>query len=364
MTQLFDPITLRNLELPNRLWLSPMCQYSCERMDGQVGAWHLRHLTTMAYGGYGLVITEATAVALEGRIAPQDAGIWNEAQRRAWAPVVDAVHEAGARIAVQLAHAGRKASTRRPWDRAGGSHGSGGSVPLEEGGWQTVAPSALGYPGYAEPRELSEREAGEIVRAFRDAAVRAVDAGFDAVEIHAAHGYLLHEFLSPLANTRDDSYGGDPERRARLAVDVVEAVRGAVDVPILVRISASDWLEGGLVPEDYHQIGRWLRRAGADLIDVSSASLLPAKLTVGPAFQTPFATSVREGAGIPVGTVGVIDDAALANSIVEDGRADVVLVARAALREPNLPLLWASQLGQEGPAWPVQYERAKPRRTV
>ena len=362
MTQLFDPISMRDVELPNRLWLAPMCQYSCEHQDGQVGEWHLRHLTTLALGGYGLLITEATAVTPEGRISPQDAGIWNEAQRRAWAPVVDAVHEAGARIAVQLAHAGRKASTFRPWDRSEGSHGRGGSVPVGAGGWETVAPSPLAYPGYAEPRELTEREVGELVRAFRDAAVRAVDAGFDAVEIHAAHGYLLHQFLSPLSNEREDAYGGDEERRARFAVEVVEAVRSAVDIPILVRISATDWLEGGLQAEDFDRIGKWLRRAGADFIDVSSASLLPAKLPVGPAYQTPLATTVRAGAGLPVGTVGMIDDAALAEEIVAEERADVVLVARAALRNPNLPLAWAAELGQEGPQWPVQYERAKPRK--
>lgn len=358
MAGLFDPITLRDLTLPNRLWLSPMCQYSCENLDGQVGEWHLTHLVPRALGGFGLLLTEATAVLPEGRISPQDAGIWNEAQRRAWQPVVSAVHRAGARIAVQLAHAGRKASTFRPWDRPSGSHGGGASIPVDDGGWVPRAPSPIPYPRYAEPSELTEREVDEVVRAFRDAAVRAVDAGFDAVEIHAAHGYLLHEFLSPLSNERTDAYGGSLEKRAKLAVDVVEAVRSAVDLPILVRVSATDWTEGGLVVEDFAEVGKWLRRAGADLIDVSSGANVPAKIPVGPAYQTPLATQIRESAGIPVGTVGFIDDPALADAIIREERADAVLVARAALRDPMLPLRWAHELGADGPPWPPQYERA------
>lgn len=344
--------------MANRLWLAPMCQYSCENRDGLVGDWHRVHLVTRALGGFGLLITEATAVVPEGRISPQDAGIWGEAQRRAWQPVVDAVHEAGARIAVQLAHSGRKGSTYRPWDRPAGSFGGGASVPAEDGGWQTVAPSEIPYPGYAMPREMTEREVVEVVRDFRDAAVRAVDAGFDAVEIHAAHGYLLHQFLSPLSNEREDTYGGTPEKRAKLTVDVVEAVRSAVEVPVIVRVSATDWTEGGLVVEDFEEIGRWLRRAGADLIEVSSGANVPAKIPVGPAYHAPFATHIREAVGIPVGTVGMIEDAALADAIVREERADVVLIARGALRNPMLPLQWAHELGVTGgPAFPKQYER-------
>nr|NLD41750.1 NADH:flavin oxidoreductase/NADH oxidase [Actinomycetales bacterium] len=304
MAGLFDPITLRDLTLPNRLWLAPMCQYSCEGLDGQVGEWHSLHLTARALGGFGLLVTEATAVLPEGRISPQCAGLWNEAQRRAWQPVVESVHDAGAAIAVQLAHAGRKASTYRPWDRVSGGSPS---VPVDGGGWVARSPSPVAYPGFAEPSELSEREVGEVIRAFRDAAVRAADAGFDAVEVHAAHGYLLHQFLSPLSNHRTDAYGGTLENRARLAVEVVEAVRSAVDLPILVRVSATDWIRGGLLVDHVAELGRALRRAGADLIDVSSGGNAPAEIPVGPAYQTPLATEIREFAGIPVGTVGFID---------------------------------------------------------
>lgn len=359
MAHLFDPITLRDVEFGSRLWLSPMCQYSCEQQDGIVGDWHRTHLASRAFGGFRVLVTEATAVLPEGRISPEDAGIWNEAQRRAWQPVVAAVHAAGAKVVVQLAHAGRKASTWRPWERAAGSGGRGGAVPPEQGGWQPVAPSPLPYPGYADPRELTEREVGGVVRAFRDAAVRAVDAGFDAVEVHAAHGYLLHQFLSPLSNEREDRYGGSSENRARLAVEVVEAIRGAVDIPIIVRVSATDWLDGGLVVEDFDEIGLWLRRAGADLIDVSSAALLPAEIPVGPSYQAHFAKHIRESVGIPTGAVGFITEAEQAEGLLADGTADVVFVARAALRDPYLPLRWAHELGADnGPEWPKQYERA------
>lgn len=358
MAHLFDPITLRSTTFDSRLWLAAMCQYSCEERDGIVGEWHRTHLVSRALGGFRTIITEATAVVPEGRISPQCAGLWNEAQRRAWQPIVAAVHDAGAKVIVQLAHAGRKASTFRPWERTAGSPERAGSVPVDEGGWQTVAPSPLAYPGYAEPRELTEREVDGIVRAFRDAAVRAVDAGFDGVEVHAAHGYLLHQFLSPLSNQRDDAYGGTKEKRAKLAVDVVEAIRGAVDIPIIVRISATDWLEGGLTVEDFDEIGLWLRRAGADLIDVSSAAVLPAKIPVGPGYQVHLATHVRERAGVPTGAVGLITEAAQAEAILQEERADVVLVGRPALRDPYLPLRWAHELGAEnGPQWPPQYER-------
>lgn len=355
MSELFSPIKLRDTEIKNRLWVAPMCQYSCDDSDGIVGAWHLRHYSTFAIGGFGMIITEATAVAPEGRITPFDAGIWNEQQSRAWQEIVAAVQAAGAKIAVQLQHAGRKGSSRAPWDPA--TPTAGPSVPLQDGGWQTLAPSAIAFPGYEEPRELKASELIEIVAAFRDAALRAVDAGFDAVEVHAAHGYLLHQFLSPLTNHRQDSYGGSLENRARLAVEVVEAIRSAVQIPIIVRVSATDWVEGGLQVDDFGEVGRWLRHAGADLIDVSSGANVPAQIPVGPAYQTPFATQIREEAGIPVSTVGLIDSAELADSIVPD-RADVVLVARGALRDPLLPLRWAHQLKVEnGPVWPKQYLR-------
>lgn len=354
MSLLFSPLTLRDVTFRNRLWVAPMCQYSA--LDGVPNDWHHVHLAQFASGGAGLVVAEATAVVPEGRISPQDVGLWNETQRDAWARIVAAVHARGARAGVQLAHAGRKAST---WSPFSGEHGS---VPAEAGGWTAVAPSAIAYDGFAEPDALDEAGILRVVDAFRAAARRAVDARFDAIEVHAAHGYLLHEFLSPLSNQRDDAWGGSLENRARLTLDVVRAVRDEVgeDVPLLVRFSASDAAPGGLEPDDVAQASRWAVDAGADLIDVSSAGLVAhQELKVGPGYQVPFAARVRELSDAPVGAVGIITSGAQAEAILQDGHADVIFAAREWLRDPHFGLRSATELGEDPETlWPPQYLRA------
>jgi 2,4-dienoyl-CoA reductase-like NADH-dependent reductase (Old Yellow Enzyme family) len=353
VSKLFEPISLRGLTVRNRVWLAPMCQYSAT--DGVPGDWHLTHLGARATGGFGLILTEASAVVPEGRISPQDAGIWNDEQERAWSRIVDFVHEQGAAIGVQLAHAGRKASTYRPW-----AEGSG-SVPADDGGWPTAAPSPVAFPGYAEPQALSVEEIAEVVTAFAAATERAVRAGFDTVEVHAAHGYLLHQFLSPLSNQREDRYGGSFDNRVRFLLETVDAVRAAQpdSAPLLVRISGTDWLEGGWDLEQSTRLAGLLKEHGVDLVDVSSGGNAPASIPVGPGYQVPLATGVRT-AGLPTGAVGLITEPEQAEKILANGEADVVLLARAALREPAWPLRAAHELGvppDEAP-WPVQYTRA------
>ncbi len=353
MPDLFDPIRLRDLTARNRVWLAPMCQYSA--VDGIPQDWHLVHLGARATGGYGLLLTEANAVTADARISPQDAGIWSDEHTRAWSRIVDVVHAQGRPIGTQLAHAGRKASTYRPWAP------QRGTVPASDGGWETHAPSALAFPSYAEPAELSVEGIADVVTAFRDAAVRAVDAGFDTVELHAAHGYLLHQFLSPLSNRRTDAYGGSFDGRTRMLLDTVGAVRGVLPdgMPLLVRISGTDWLDGGWDIEQSTELGRRLKAAGVDLVDVSSGGNAPASIPVGPGYQVPLAAAVRGGADIPTGAVGLITEPAQAQKIVANGEADVVLLARAALREPSWPLRAAHELGV-APAdvgWPDQYVR-------
>ena len=354
---LFRPVRLRDLTVPNRVWVSPMCQYSAEGRDGMPTDWHLVHLGSLARGGAGLVMTEATAVSPEGRITSWDLGIWNDAQRDALAPIVDFVHARGALAAVQLAHAGRKASTYPEWL----GHGS---EPVEEGGWVPVGPSALPFPGYAEPRALDETGIAGVVADFAAAARRSVQAGFDVIELHAAHGYLLHQFLSPLANRRTDAWGGSLENRARLLLDVVRAVRDAVGeaVPLLVRFSGTDWADGGWTIEETQTVAGWAAAAGADWFDVSSGGTTPeARIPVGPGYQVHLATAVRDATGVPVNAVGLIETAEQAEEIVASGRADAVMLARPLLRDPHLPLAWAHELGADAP-WPVQYRRARPRR--
>ncbi|MGE5125686.1 MAG: NADH:flavin oxidoreductase/NADH oxidase [Betaproteobacteria bacterium] len=353
MSVLFSPLRLRGLELRNRVAMSPMCQYSSS--GGFPNDWHAVHLGSRAVGGVGLVLTEATAVSPEGRISPGDAGIWSDAHADAWAPIARLVKARGAAVAMQLAHAGRKASTHVPWQ-------GGGEVPEREGGWPVVAPSALRFAdGYPSPRALTEAGILGVVDDFVAAARRALRAGFDCVEIHAAHGYLLHEFLSPLSNQRADAYGGSLENRMRLPLRVVRAVREVwpAEQPLLVRISASDWAEGGWDLEQSVELCRALRAAGVDLVDCSSGGLVAhARLTPAPGYQVPFAAAVRAGAGIATGAVGLITEPAQAEAIVAEGRADVVLLARALLRDPYWPLHAARALGVDLP-WPVQYLRAK-----
>lgn len=361
VTRLFEPITLRGLTIPNRVWLAPMCQYSA--VDGVPDDWHLVHLGARAAGGFGLVLTEATAVAPDGRISLQDTGLWNEEQTVAWRRVVDFVHARGARIGVQLQHAGRKASVYRPWSP------DQGSVAVADGGWVTSGPSASAHPGLAAPVALSREDVAAIPGLFAAAARRAHAAGFDVVELHAAHGYLLHQFLSPLANERTDEYGGTLENRARLLVETAEAVRAIwpEDLPLFVRVSATDWQEGGLAVDDVAAVAKSLVAYGVDLVDVSSGGVAPASIPLGPGYQVPLARRVREEAGLPVSAVGLITSPQQAEQVLVEGSADAVMIAREALRDPHWPLRAARELGvavgtsrapADGPAWQPQYERA------
>ncbi|MEN0128798.1 MAG: NADH:flavin oxidoreductase/NADH oxidase [Brevundimonas sp.] len=347
MPSLFDPITLRSTTFVNRAWLAPMCQYSA--VDGVPNDWHLVHLGARASGGFGLVLTEATAVVPEGRISPQDTGIWNDEQAEAWRRITDFVHARGTRIGVQLAHAGRKASTYAPF-RPGE-----GTVPPIEGGWTAVGPTGLAFPGLAAPAELTADEIAQIPRQFAAATRRALAAGFDVVELHAAHGYLLHQFLSPLSNTRTDEHGGTAENRARLLVETTDAVRAEWpdDRPLIVRVSATDWVEGGLTVDDVAQVAKKLAGHGVDLVDVSTGGNALADIPVGPGYQVPAAREVRETSGLPVAAVGVLEDPALAERVVASGDADAVLVGRGALRDPSWALRAAHELGVETKAQPL-----------
>jgi 2,4-dienoyl-CoA reductase-like NADH-dependent reductase (Old Yellow Enzyme family) len=353
---LFAPLRLRDVTLRNRVLVSPMCQYSCQ--DGLANSWHLVHLGSRAVGGAGAVFVEATAVEPEGRISPEDMGLWSDAHTAALAPIAAFVRAQGAVAGIQLAHAGRKASTRRPWEPRG-------VVPAAEGGWTPVAPSPIPFaPGDPAPRTLDEAGIERVVSAFAAAARRALDAGFDLVEIHAAHGYLLHEFLSPLSNARTDAWGGALENRTRLLRQVVERVRNVWPerLPLFVRISATDWVPGGWDVDQAVALARELSPLGVDLIDVSSGGTAhDAVVPVGPGFQTPFATRIRREAGIATGAVGLITSPAQADQIIRNQEADAVLLARAMLRDPYWPLHAAWELGLDA-AWPPQYLRAAPPR--
>jgi len=350
---LFSPLSLRDRTFRNRLWVSPMCMYSA--VDGVPQSWHRTHLAQFASGGAGLVMAEATAVVPEGRISPRDTGLWSDEQGDVWAQIVADVHERGALMGVQLAHAGRKASTWWPWADA---HGS---VPAEDGGWRTVAPSAVAFEGYAQPAALDAAGLERVVAGFADAARRAVEAGFDVLEVHGAHGYLLHQFLSPLSNTRDDGYGGSLENRARLllrAVDAVRAVAGAA-LPVFVRLSATDYAEGGFTPEEAAQVGRWAMEHGADLVDVSSGGIIAHPvIDYRPGYQVPFAKIVRADGQVPTAAVGLITSGAQAEQILESGAADAVFAGREWLRDPHFALRAARELGAEVD-WPPQYLRAR-----
>lgn len=355
MANLFDPLILRGVTLSNRIAVSPMCQYSSR--EGFATDWHLVHLGSRAAGGAGLVFTEAAAVLPEGRISPQDLGIWSDQHIAMLARIARFVRGQGSAPGVQLAHAGRKASTRRPWE----GHGA---VPAREGGWSNVvAPTSLPFAeGYPLPHELDDAGIGQILEGFAQAAARAQEAGFQVIEIHAAHGYLLHEFLSPLSNHRQDGYGGAFENRTRLLREVVTAVRRVWPerLPLFVRISATDWAEGGWDIEQSVELARQLRPLGVDLIDCSSGGTLPhVEMPVGPGYQTPFAERIRREAGIPTGAVGMITSPAQADHILRTGQADLILMAREFLRDPYWPLRAARELGYYT-AWPVQYLRAAP----
>ncbi len=351
---LFSAFQLRSVVFPNRIGVSPMCEYSSQ--DGFANDWHMVHLGARAQGGAGFVMTEATAVTPEGRISINDLGIWKDEHIAKLEQIVRFIHSQGSRAGIQLAHAGRKGSMTAPF---GGER----LLTPEEGRWEPVAPSAIPFSStYATPKELTEAEIAGVVKAFAEAAKRADAAGFDFVEIHGAHGYLLHEFLSPLANQRTDKYGGSFANRTRLPLEVAGAVRAAWPdrLPLFVRISATDWAEDGWTADESVELARHLREQGVDLIDTSSGGQVPhAKIPVAPGFQVPFAERIRKEAGIPTAAVGLITEPGQADEIIAKGQADIVLLARQLLRDPYWPLHAAEALG-ESASWPVQYLRAAP----
>ena len=354
MSLLFSPIKIRSLEIKNRLWVSPMCMYSCENQDGVVGDWHLVHLGARAIGGAGLVMAEATAVNPEGRISPWCPGIWSDGQIPGWKKVTDFIRSAGSVSALQLAHAGRKASTYRSWSGTG-------TVPIADGGWQSYSATDVAFEGYSAPRMLETAEVSSLVEDFRTAARRAVAAGFDALEIHAAHGYLIHQFLSPITNKRVDQYGGPLENRARLLLEIVTSVREEIGdgMPLMVRFSATDYVEGGWDQEQTNQVAIWAREAGADLFDISSGGLVTGvKIPTGPGYQVDYSKSTSQATNANVSAVGQITTSEQAEAILQSGQVDVIMAARQFLRDPYFPLRAAHQLGDEI-EWPVQYERGR-----
>ena len=353
MSALFSPLRLRDLTLKNRIVMSPMCQYSC--VDGVANDWHLMHLGARAAGGVGLVIVEATGVSPEGRISPADMGLWNQEQAQALARITRFVKAQGAHVGVQLAHAGRKASTVPPWE---------GHRAATVGGWEPIGPTAQKFTeAYPQPRAMTEADIQNVVRQFVRSTELALEADFDVVEIHMAHGYLVHEFLSPLTNTRTDQYGGSLENRLRFALEVARGVRAAWpnSKPLFARISASDWVEGGWNVTQSVELARQLKTIGVDLIDCSSGGIVPdAKIEVKPDYQVPFAEKVRAQAAIATGAVGVITGAEQAEAILNAGKADLVFLARALLNDPHWALHAARELGVDVP-WVKQYALGKPR---
>jgi len=352
MAALFDPLTIRQITFRNRIAVSPMCQYSCE--DGFATDWHLVHLGSRAVGGAGLVMMEASAVEARGRISPQDHGIYKDEHIEFLARITSFIRQQGAVAGIQLAHAGRKGSTRRPWDGRG-------AIPADAGGWQPVAPSALPFePDDPAPAELTADEIAGLVRAFAEAARRALQAGFQVVEIHGAHGYLIHEFLSPLSNHRTDEYGGPLENRMRFALEVARAVRAVwpASMPVFQRISASDWVPGGWDIEESVELSKRLKALGVDLIDCSSGGLSPLqKIPLVAGYQVPFAMRIKREAEVLTGAVGLITTPEQADEIVRSGQADLVLLAREFLRDPYFPLHAGKTLSREIVP-PVQYQRA------
>ena len=354
---LFQPITIRGLTIRNRVWVPPLCQYSVTDRDGVPHDWHLVHLGAMAAGGAGLVVAEATAVSPEGRISDHDTGLWNDEQAEAWSRVTRFIRSQGAASGIQLAHAGRKASVwpeplRRP-----------GSQPIEDGGWPTVSASAVAFDGLREPTALDEAGIQQVIDDFRSAARRAVAAGFDVVEVHAAHGYLVHQFLSPLSNRREDRWGGSLENRARLLLELVRGVRLEVGerMPLFVRFSATDWTEGGWDEEQTAIVAGWAQDAGADFFDVSTGGLVAhARIPVGPGYQAHLAEYVGDRADVPVSAVGRITMPEQAERLVADGEVDAVMFGKAMMRDPHFALRAAYELGADPSMWPPQYLRARP----
>ncbi len=354
MSLLLQPFTLRQLTLPNRIVVSPMCQYSAA--DGLANDWHLVHLGSRAVGGAGVVFTEAVAVTEDGRITPEDLGLWHDEQIEPLQRITRFITAQGAVPAIQLAHAGRKASTWRPW------LGKSGSIPVDEGGWQPVGPSKIAFdPKHTAPTELDETQIKGIIQTFVDAAKRSLTAGFKIVELHAAHGYLLHQFLSPLSNQRRDQYGGSFDNRIRFVLEVTTAVREVwpQELPLFVRVSATDWVEDGWNPDETVELARRLKQLGVDLIDVSSGGTASsAEIPTGPGYQTRFAERVRQESELATGTVGMITDPAQAEHILRTGQADLIFLARELLRDPYWPLHADDDLGGRVATWPAQYQRA------
>ena len=355
MAHLFEPLKLRDIVLTNRIGIPPMCQYSAH--DGIAADWHFVHYGSRAVGGAALMIVEATAVTPEGRISPGDLGIWDDQHIEPLARIARFAKAQGCVLAIQLAHAGRKASVGLGWQPVQST------LSEADGGWPVVAPSPIPFDaGYAEPSELDEAGIRHVIRQFAAGARRALDAGFQTVEIHAAHGYLLHQFLSPLSNQRTDAYGGNFENRTRLVREVVTAVRAEWPerLPLLIRLSATDWVDGGWNADETVELCRTLKGLGVDLVDVSSGGLVPtAQIPAGPGFQTDFAARVRHEAGVATSAVGLITSPAQADHIVRTGQADMVLLGREILRNPYWPLGAAQALGQAA-RWPRQYLRAAP----
>jgi 2,4-dienoyl-CoA reductase-like NADH-dependent reductase (Old Yellow Enzyme family) len=356
MSKLLSPLTIRDTTFKNRVAISPMCQYSS--VDGFANDWHLVHLGSRAVGGAALVIQEATAVSPEGRITYADMGLWKDEQTEKLTQIVDFIHSQGALAGIQLAHAGRKASHHKPWE-------GGKLIPSNQpNGWQTVAPSPIPFAeGDEAPAELDKAGIQKVIDDYIAATQRAIKAGFDVIEIHAAHGYLFHQFYSPLSNKRTDEYGSSFKNRARILLEVTEAVRSiwGNDKPLFVRLSATDWTEGGWDVEDSVILSAMLKEKGVDLIDTSSGGNVYAKIPLKPGYQVEFAERIKAEAGILTGAVGLITNAQQADMILEKEQADIILIARESLRDPYFPLHAAQTLGDEMP-WPVQYERAKPRK--
>jgi 2,4-dienoyl-CoA reductase-like NADH-dependent reductase (Old Yellow Enzyme family) len=354
MSKLFTPIKIRNIELKNRIIVSPMCQYSS--VEGVPNDWHLVHLGSRAVGGAGLIFTEATAVSSEGRISPDDAGIWNDDQANAYKKITSFIKSQNSVPGIQLAHAGRKASTFSPWKGTG-------KVDIENEGWQTIAPSSIPFAdNFPHPKEMNENDIKLVIEQFVKAALRSLEAGFEVIELHYAHGYLVHEFYSPISNKRKDKYGGSLENRCRFAVEITKSVRNSIPdtTPLFVRISSTDWIDGGWDIEQSIQLSKWLKDVGADLIDCSSGgNVQKAQIPVGAGYQVPFAQRIKNEASILTGAVGLITSAEQAEHIITTGQADVVILAREMLRDPYWAMHAAKKLNVDLPDWPKKYLRAK-----
>ncbi len=353
MSKLYSPLAIKGVTLKNRITISPMCQYSC--VDGFANDWHLVHLGSRAVGGAGLIIQEATAISARGRISAGDAGIYRDEHIEKWKAIAAFIQQQGAVAGIQLAHAGRKASCQVPWN-------GGKQVNIKDGGWVTVAPSAIPFrEGDNAPEALDTEGIHAIVADFKSAAARALQAGYSLLEIHAAHGYLVHEFLSPLSNHRTDNYGGSFENRTRLLLEAIDAIQSVwpQNLPLFVRISVTDWAEGGWNENESVQLAAILKDKGVDLVDCSSGGLVAnVRIPLSPGYQVPFAERIKRETGILTGAVGLITEVRQAEDILVNGQADLVIIARASLRDPYFPLHAAKVLGDDI-KWPVQYERAK-----